>query len=292
MRKISIPAMLAAAVAIASVVAVISYALVSHPDRPRSQVQPTASAQGLPNPVSTSNHDAVPPPKAGVLLLATEEEGRRACSSDGRWCVSLSDETDDDGIRRPVIRPPDVHISALVEEAGSEETYVVWPRLILLDDGDLLAGVETRLSTSYSGGGGSATALRLFKMTKDGVSSGAPVLTIPVQASLLIRACFSEADLETRAEACHDEYGFKGKVGIEAATHRMPRITYSTQAWAFPRGASRDSDSATRGPLVPADLVREPDDKCSFSRRFEFDEATGVYQPDRPLPDCTAYTVP
>ena len=55
---------------------------------------------------------------------------------------------------------------------------------------------------------------------------------------------------------------------------------------------SRSKDSLENPPLTAADLVAARDPTCSFERRFTFDAATGVYQPDRPLPDCTDYTVP
>ena len=297
MRKIPIPAKIAAAVAAVGVAAAGSYALFSGHDRQAPRVQPAVPPQARTSPtVATSQ--AAPQPITSVLTLLAADEGRRACSSDNRWCVSLAKETDDEGIRRPILRRAGERIGAAGDEAdpvddvGADETYVVWPKLIVLGDGSFLAGVETRLSTTYSGGGGSATELRLFRVTRDGAAVGAPVLTLPVRASLLIRACFSEEDLEKRAEACHDEYGFTGQVGVEASGSGTPPITYATQAWAFPRGVSRDADSTTRGPLQPADLVREPDKVCSFSRRFEFDDATKTYLPDRPLPDCSAYTVP
>lgn len=210
--------------------------------------------------------------------------------------MSLTQEANDEGLRRPVVRPgkdvPRNREPDADAEAGTDESWAVWPHLIMLPDGGFLGGVETRLSTSYSGGGGSATQLRLFRVSETGEASGRPVLDLPVSGSLLIRACFSEADLRKRGEACHDEYGFTAEVGVEPTDGQLPSLRYATKAWAFPRGASRDEDSTTRGPLTPADLVREADPSCSFNRRFTFDGTRGTYQPDRPLPDCSAYTVP
>jgi len=232
------------------------------------------------------------PAKTIILSLLPSPDPEQACSADGAWCVSLT-PPDDEGLRRPVIRPgantgPS---AAPAEPTDAVETYAVWPTLIALADGGFIAGVETRMSTGYSGGGGSATELRLFKVS-GGQTSPAPILNLPVKGDLLIRACFSEADVEKRGEACHDEYGFTGKLEIETANGAMPALAYSTNAWAFPRGASRDEDSTTRGPLTAADLVRETDRTCSFSRRFLFNARTGVYTPDRTLPDCSNYTTP
>lgn len=227
-----------------------------------------------------------------VLSLTVRDNLDQACSTKGGWCVSLTPAAGMDGLRTPVVARYTGKLAFVPPEMSEGESYAVWTNLVVLAQGRFIAGVETRLSTSYSGGGGSATDLRLFRVSEDDRSSAAPILTLPVQGSLLIRACFSEADTETRGEACHDEYGFTGTVTVEPVDGEMPVIIYATQAWAFPRGASRDEDSSNRGPLAPADLVRTRDDRCSFSRRFQFDDASGRYEADRPLPDCSAYTVP
>jgi hypothetical protein len=119
------------------------------------------------------------------------------------------------------------------------------------------------------------------------------MLNVPVGASLLIRACFGERDMAQRRGACHDDYNFAGEVGLSReAASGLPVLTYVTKATAFPRGVSRLADSTAKPRLKKSDLVHERDPECSFSRRFRFDAAAGVYVPDSPLPDCSAYTVP
>jgi hypothetical protein len=290
MRKPANLKVVFAAVALGAFALLAFVALKPHRASPNvSESKPVSLPQTLPAKAPTEHAASI-----NVLDLASRGDPAQACSAGGQWCVSLSEDAQDDGQRRPIIEPGgDARRSAVAPEDGSDgETYAVWPKLIALPDDRFVAGVETRLSTSYSGGGGSATELRLYQAPASGASPGAPILTLPVQGSLLIRACFSEADVQNRAEACHDEYGFTGTVEVEPAGAGLPVILYATEAWAFPRGASREDDSTTRGPLTPADLVRTRDEKCSFQRRFRFDIASGAYQPDRPLPDCSAYTVP
>jgi len=72
----------------------------------------------------------------------------------------------------------------------------------------------------------------------------------------------------------------------------MPIFDYVTTATAYPRGVNRNRDSLAMRRLTRRDLVAERDPECSYKRRFTYDPTTGVYQPDKPLPDCTAYTVP
>ncbi|QAY79618.1 hypothetical protein [Sphingosinicella sp. BN140058] len=219
----------------------------------------------------------------------------QACLPDGRWCVSLSIPEGDSDQRLPIVRAGGVPATApqgRPEGSYSKQTEQVWPNLILLPDGGFLAGIETRTATSYSGGGGSATVLQLFRVKPDGDASPAPVLTVPIAAALMIRACFSERDQEQRRGACHDEYDFAARLELAGDGADLPELTYVSQAHAFPRGASRFADS-TQGPrLKQSDLIRSRDPQCSVSRRFRFDAAAGRYQPDAPLPDCSAYTDP
>ncbi|TGX52707.1 hypothetical protein E5A73_13755 [Sphingomonas gei] len=216
------------------------------------------------------------------------------CSADRRWCVDLSAPQDQDAQALPIVRAGDAAPPMPPpSETFADETYAVWPRLILLEDGSFLAGVEARTSTAYSGGGGSATELRLFRVTPDGQAVATPVLRVPVAASLMIRACFGERDMRNRRGACHDEYGFSGNIELAGdATNGLPALAYVSEAYAFPRGVSRMADSSANPRLKKSDLVRERDPECSFTRRFRFDAATGSYQPDAPLPECSEYTVP
>jgi hypothetical protein len=231
-----------------------------------------------------------------VPLLVNKDDPGRACTADARWCVSLAQAEDGDAQILPVIRagaapgPSDPPPS---EDASANETYAVWPSLVLLKQGGFLAGVETRTSTAYSGGGGSGTELRLFRIAADGQAAAKPVLTVAVDGSLLIRACFGEKDMKQRRGACHDEYRFSGALSLARETAAgLPILAYATDAQAYPRGVSRFADSTTMPRLKKSDLVYARDPECSFTRQFRFDPATGTYAPDAALPDCSAYTAP
>lgn len=255
------------------------------------------SAMILMQPMAAPPQSAASLPAGQLVSLALRKgTGGELCTAGSRWCVFLAEPTGDGEPPLPVVRAggtggPSPH--AFSEEAYSNETHGVWPNLIILKDGGFLAGVETRVSTAYSGGGGSATDLRLFRVSADGRAAPGPVLNVQVAGSLLIRACFGERDMAKRRGACHDEYVFSGSVTLAsgpAAT--LPNLVYVTRAKAFPRGVSRLEDSTTKSRLKKSDLVFEQDAACSFSRRLRFDGAAGAYAPDRPLPDCSAYTVP
>lgn len=218
----------------------------------------------------------------------------RACTSDGAWCVGLTKDTGDDG--EPIVRPILRAVGALPTQADSGgaaavEYFQPWTGLVRLPDGGVLAGVKVETSSMYSGGGGQATELRLYRLDANGDAGETPVLAVPIRAELTIRACFSEDDMTQRAGACHDEYTFAATL-TATGEGEMPVLDYATTATAYPRGVSRSEDSLEKPALKPADLVTVRDPKCSFSRRFTFDAATGQYLPDRKLPDCSDYTTP
>ncbi|MCX8476359.1 MAG: hypothetical protein MT490_11245 [Sphingomonas sp.] len=232
---------------------------------------------------------------AGDRLVPLTGKDGQYCTADARWCVSLDGLPDGDEQVLPIVRAGAAAepIPEPPARTFSNETQAVWPNLILLKDGGFLAGVETRVSTAYSGGGGSATELRLFRVASDGQAVAVPVLNVPVAGSLLIRACFGESDMAKRRGACHDEYSFSASLGLaREAVSGLPVLAYVTNAKRFPRGVSRLEDSTTKARLRKSDLVFERDPECSFSRRFRFDAGTGAYRPDSALPDCSAYTVP
>ncbi|MDO9608212.1 MAG: hypothetical protein Q7J26_06775 [Brevundimonas sp.] len=216
----------------------------------------------------------------------------RTCTADGAWCVSLVQEMrEGEVVVTPVVRAAGEAAGGEIE-AGEVETYQPWTGLVRLADGGFLAGVEAGARSMYSGGGGQASELRLYRLTAAGEPGAAPVLTVPIRGALMIRACFSEADMKQRAGACHDEYGFDATLKTAGGSDALPMLDYETVATAFPRGVSRSADSLEKAPLTKADLFAERDPNCSYQRRFVFDAAAGVYQPDRPLPDCSDYTVP
>jgi hypothetical protein len=227
-------------------------------------------------------------------LISGSAEPGESCTSDRRWCVLLA-EPDEDGVVRPVVRTADEGGAdpQPPPDESSEESHAIWPALVTLEDGSFLAGVETRTGTSYSGGGGSATELRLFHVSPDGTAGIEPVFNAPLQASLMIRACFSERDMRRRRGACHDEYSFSGRgAGCDPHAAGRPILTYTTEAWAFPRGVARSGDSTQMRALRQGDLVRQRDAACSFTRSFRFDAKAGAYRPDMPLPECSDYTIP
>nr|WP_314433287.1 hypothetical protein [uncultured Brevundimonas sp.] len=239
---------------------------------------------------------AVTAPSGGAQFEPLKLGDDDACTADGRWCVGLVEgRQGDETTVRPAVRAGGSDRTDVTRGVSSgQESYQPWRGLMLLADGGFLAGVDVGVSAMYSGGGGQASTVELYRLDAAGDATGGPVLTVPVLSSLLIRACFGEKDMVQRAGACHDEYSFEGKLTAapNAGSGVMPTLIYATTATAYPRGVSRSKDSLENPPLKPEDLVAARDPTCSFERRFIFDTATGVYQPDRPLPDCSDYTVP
>ena len=96
--------------------------------------------------------------------------------------------------------------------------------------------------------------------------------------------------MRDRLGACSDGYSFSATLGLDRTVKSgFPRLVYQTQATSFPGKVSRDRDSTTMPPLRKQDLVTAEDPQCTYKRTFQFKKTTGVYVPDKPLPDCSNY---
>ncbi len=231
------------------------------------------------------------------------------CTGDGRWCVRTS--RGEDGVASievaqqvPGEREPRTRHQFVTQAEGDQEE-APWPFIIRMPAGtglgqphtdpvqaateDALVGVVVRAATTYSGGSASASRLHLIRVVEqvDDVQVD-EVLSVPLAGASMITACFSEADVRRRADACHDEYGFEGRLTLVDGRTGMPTLRYVTEATRFPVGASRDGDASTRPALTAADLHSERDPACSYERTWRW--SGGRYQADQPLPECSGYT--
>lgn len=172
--------------------------------------------------------------------------------------------------------------------------YRVWPGIVRLADGTLLVGAEENGFNGYSGGGGSATTLRLFRLDRRKADMPMPeIFTTVISAGISIRACFGERDMKDRRGACHDEYDFDAVLALDpVSTNGMPRLSKTTVATTYPGDVSRNEDSLAKGRLRKSDLVHKRREDCSYRRIFTFDPKSASYQPDSPEPDCSEFTVP
>ncbi len=244
-----------------------------------------------PQPAHTENTapqlSAVPLPmadRAGNRLVALVQDGGRWCSDDGAWCLDAAD-----GAPIEVIAGES---RIALPAAGENETLAPWPMMIEQASATPLFGVIATTMQGYSGGGGEASQLRLYR-----ISAGAAheVLRMPAGGSLTIRACFDEDDMRTRAEACVDEYAFVSRVSLDQSlAEGAPRIVLETEAGTYPGRLSRSQDSSTAAaerPLTQADLIWARDETCSYRRVYTLG-ADGLYMPDQPLPPCADYLEP
>jgi hypothetical protein len=222
-------------------------------------------------------------------LFQKKGSSGQSCTKDERWCVRLM--AGEKGPRPAVSANGQTKMPARPTAALGE--FSVWPHLYKLEDGRFLAGVVQLTTAGYSGGGGSVSTLRLYEIFRDGKTGILPVLDLPIRASLMIRACFSQRDAEKRRGACHDEYGYSARLGLASGRHAaMPVLTYTSEAWSFPRGVRRSQDSTQMRALRATDLARQRDPVCSFSRQFRFDQEWGIYRSKPEMPDCGDYTSP
>lgn len=236
---------------------------------------------------ATENTDLLPP-RIEALRREQSEDGT-SCIADRSWCVEINAKGELHASNGGLHAGESSYPLTLLSQ-DEEGTSTLWPHAIVFGDG-MLAGIETEIVTSYSGGGGQASKLHLILFHPGRMAMH--VLTVPIKANIIIRACFSKTDMEQRAGACHDEYNFKGRLSLDGRMEAdIPILHYITEATSYPGSVSRDEDSLENPPLGKGDLITVTDSKCSFERFFRFRPAMDGYRSDEPLPDCSNYTVP
>ncbi|GAB3381173.1 hypothetical protein GCM10027432_08360 [Lysobacter fragariae] len=255
--------------------------------------------------------EPIPAEAATATATAEMDSSAMHCTQDRRWCARIRSDAQA-GRQWLELFDQTVPVEQRrtwrheLPAGDSDESPTLWPRIVRMPEADddgkrgrhiAIVGVVTHLSTGYSGGGASADYLGLVKVDAayGGEAAFAEVLSVPVSGSVMIRACFSEEDVKNRAEACHDEYNFSATLALDDAKSlpgALPQFSYVTQATSFPGPISRSADSLANPPLREEDLVTVVNDECSYSRILRFNPATGRYEFDSPVPDCSDFTVP
>lgn len=263
---------------------------------------PLLIAAGQPA-VSNAVTEAISDSVVVKLVAAT---GDAQCLPDRSLCLEMP-AGDDGSPRQLLVSSPasgDAAKILLSLPYGSDgQALNLWPNLIPVsrnsEDGTLLppeylVGVIEEVRTMYSGGGGSGGRLHLLRLgaAPHAIALGDEVLDVVWDSSLLIRACFSEKDMEDRLGACHDDYGFKAD--LTAAPNdggELPSLTYRSFATAYPQTSRRIEDNSGQK-LKKRDLVQWTDPECSYTRTLHYNPATSRYEMDRAAPDCSSYTTP
>jgi hypothetical protein len=249
-----------------------------------------------------------------MVPLSPPAENQAQCTPDRRVCLLITGGEEDS--REPaqlIVTEPEPQPGTQLRGSGGtialpsireyRQTLALWPHAIPLagnaEDAEgnytMLIGVVTSLSTMYSGGGGHARRLHLYRLHVGvGTARLSPELvSVPLTGNLLIRACFGEQDSDRRRGACHDEYTYGANLTVAANDGgELPALRYQSQATAFPQTARRGEDSSAARPLRASDLSHWRDPECSYTRTLHYNPATERYEMDRPAPDCSSYTVP
>jgi hypothetical protein len=216
--------------------------------------------------------------RVGSLCLRAWRE-----AEGGTWFVDVHNRVPTAANIVPVTR-----IALPPGEDPDRETHRIWPHVVEEASGALLFGVERYRTAGFSGGGASATRLLLFRLPTETVEAS-EVLSVQTGYTAMIRACFSEADYNS-GRPCHQELELSGTVTLAPNAEGRPRFVLVTAARVFPRGSLREGWESR--PYRRADSVWERDPACSYRRIFAFSAASGRYAPDRPLPDCSTYSLP
>jgi hypothetical protein len=136
-----------------------------------------------------------------------------------------------------------------------------------------------------------ADRLHLFRVDNPGSDHGRArqVLTLPLAADKLIRACFTEQDEAARQGLCHDSYKFEASLRLDTG-HRgdWPVLVYQSRAAAQPGPLAWPGQMPDR-PLTAEELEEKEDFACGFQRKLRFNPMSRRYEMESPGPDCSDY---
>ena len=226
----------------------------------------------------------------------------QACTRGREWCVRLDIQSDDGHTSHSITVRQASGQSAQTTidyaDASAVSGTGLWTKPVSYRTANgrsgLLFGIVTTRSEGYSGGGAYAETLQLLRAETD--ASGALAIMpmddpVPLAASVMIRACFSEQDMKLRRNICHDEYDLTVTLKLRPKlVHDLPAFTYESKASVTPGFAARDSDNSDAGRLKAmkaADFKTRSDTRCSFTRPLEVDARRARYVFD--APDCSNY---
>lgn len=234
---------------------------------------------------------AVAAPQAAVAQAVIEDltpqsDGPLYCNSALDFCLGV----DQDGpfATSRTLRS-EIHLWDLPEVPKGLSKAEFLPQLIRLDEERAFVGVIVREETPYSGGIFEARDLYLFEASLGEVAGSNNIGTIPISRDISVRACFDAEDQERRGEACSDQYAFKTDLSLVPVEGAIPEFSVTTSATRYPKGASRLHDSTRAEPIMPADLIDEPDQTCSYAARYRYDADYPGFLPANPLPDCAEF---
>ncbi len=243
---------------------------------PRTEAPPLTELAPLTLPIADA---------AGNRMEALVEQDGKFCSSDGAWCIAVAPTT--------VTVTHDGQETQLMElDTAAANPPTVWPIIIRegRDDQSVQLGLAWQQNQMYSGGGGQATRVTLYRITQ-GSALIPEVLTWPISAGKMIRACFSEEDQRRRRDACHDEYAFAGQLSLDTENASgPPRLVLTTLATTFPGDLTITEDSAERPPLQASDVTTVRDEDCSYRSGLSFNGEGYAYETAPPT--CSDYLEP
>ncbi len=232
-----------------------------------------------------------------VTKPQTEAEAK--CTADKNLCLLMTKTGEENtGTLMVKIKSGTGVSTAQIDIPSSLTDYdnvSFWPQIIPLGGQSALIGIIEHHSTMYSGGGGSSDQLHLFKIRYAGgvAQLGNSLSTLPMRASLFIRACFSEKEYIINGDACHDDYQYKATLTAlqkSMSPDGWPTLKYTSIATTFPRTSRRSRDNSKDRHVRKADLITWKDPKCSYSRQLRYNAATQQYEMNQPAPECSDYT--
>lgn len=198
---------------------------------------------------------------ADVEPLKVDPNNKLHCNAQTDWCVGID-------AKGPFVTSRTLQkerwLWDLPDVPNDFSTFKVWPQIVRTAEDRAFVGVIGTEKTPLAKGNGSLTRsdLYLFEVRLDGPLEGSnSVFELPVDAQAMAGAAHLAYQAQVEAVGGED----------------YPDLRVTTQATRAPAGAS--------GQRQP-----QADKACSYTVTYVWDKGDSTYKPNKPLPNCSAFT--
>lgn len=238
----------------------------------------------------------------------------RNCTDDGRWCAELQWKPGSRSytlqIRSrgrglfPKTRRFAYPLPMELCCAGKDWGLGIWDEIIREPRLGVMIGVVLWKTTQAPTGFRSVQRrLLLLRVSTEDGGTPVPVLEAPLSGRIEQPVCSPAMISEERhggesawdrSAVCTDRFSLSALFTLLPSVGPVepPDLIMVVTAETSPGPRSRAGGPVERAPVVRTDDDNVRDPACTYTRSFYFDETSGRYEPDAPIPACADYLVP
>ncbi|MDQ4086617.1 MAG: hypothetical protein M3177_01165 [Pseudomonadota bacterium] len=229
------------------------------------------------------------------------EMPNRNCTRDRVWCADLRRDRSDGGWTLHILvrggdpsGQPRHHSYSVPQQPCCFRPGMVWEEIVREPRGGALIGIVFHQETTGENNFRSyQRRLHLLRVPSEDGGVPVPVLDVPLSGVVEQPVCRSAEEQRARGADCMDSFYLSTLFTLvpSVAPVEPPNLILVATAWTSPGRRSRAGGPVLRDPVERVG-DHAPDPACTFTRSYYFDEASGRYIADGPLPDCRDFLEP